>query len=79
MPPNGLFNLTINRFSTAAKLTHKKYGTISQLASSEYGLNPMHSANTDIHKNTTSISAQSGRLKLKNNGDHAKWQMKFTA
>jgi hypothetical protein len=65
--------------STAAKLTQLKYGTISQLANTEYGRNPIKSARTDTHRNTTSINAQSGRRKLKNNGDHKKWKTKFTA
>jgi len=39
----------------------------------------MQSANTEAQRNTTSNSAQSGRRKLKNKGDHRKWPTKFTA
>jgi hypothetical protein len=63
--PNAGFSLTTARLRTLAMPTQTRYGTNIHAAVSLIGQITTISAASDSHRNTTSISAQSGRFTVK--------------
>jgi hypothetical protein len=62
----------------AAKLTQSRYGRRSQIAIGTKGVRPTISPTIESQRNGTSIKAQSGLRRLKNNGLHNMCSTRFT-
>ena len=77
---NGPFSRTIARLRSAATLTHRMYGAISDAANGDSSARTTIIATTEaLKRNTTSTRDQSGRFNLKNRGDQAMWNRKLTS
>ena len=76
---NHEFSRQIVKFSTLAKPTQPKYGTIRIPAAIDFGQNAMVVAKIATKRATTSMKAAPGMWKPKNNHDQAAFKINWTA